>query len=60
MMILQASVFYCVNAGFEEPCHLSPPIVSGVCHNLEGNVAEFNDAISAFGPDEGLACNLFV
>ncbi|TFK67860.1 hypothetical protein BDN72DRAFT_73863 [Pluteus cervinus] len=43
---LAQSVFYCVDANFAGDCHLSPAITgTNVCHNLEGNVAEFNDQI---------------
>ncbi|TFK67858.1 hypothetical protein BDN72DRAFT_879381 [Pluteus cervinus] len=55
-----AAVYYCTNANWGGDCHHSPPITTiNVCHNLEGGVAEFNDAISSFGPDQGLVCVAF-
>ncbi|TFK72122.1 hypothetical protein BDN72DRAFT_836729 [Pluteus cervinus] len=53
------AVFYCTDVNWQGTCHHSPPIVGGVCHNMEGGVEQFNNAISSFGPDEFITCLVF-
>ncbi|KAJ7111921.1 hypothetical protein C8R44DRAFT_882952 [Mycena epipterygia] len=53
---IQGTVFVCVNAGFEGPCasfHGS----SGQCVAFS---SDFDNVISAFGPDSGQDCFIFV
>ncbi|TFK72120.1 hypothetical protein BDN72DRAFT_855751 [Pluteus cervinus] len=57
-----SEVFYCTDINYGGNCHHSPKITAnpaGVCHNMKGDVAQFNDAISSFGPDEDLLCTVF-
>ncbi|TFK67857.1 hypothetical protein BDN72DRAFT_898618 [Pluteus cervinus] len=54
-----STVYFCTDINWGGTCHQSPPIVTGVCHNLLGGVAQFNDQISSFGPDHNVYCTLF-
>ncbi|TFK72124.1 hypothetical protein BDN72DRAFT_895104 [Pluteus cervinus] len=60
--LADSAVFYCTDINWGGNCHHSPPITAdqqGVCHNMKGDVAQFNDAISSFGPDGDLSCTVF-
>ncbi|KAK7051757.1 hypothetical protein R3P38DRAFT_2857227 [Favolaschia claudopus] len=52
----QGNVFVCVDAGFNPPCQTFHGN-SGQCVNFP---AEFNDDITAVGPDSGQDCFFFI
>ena len=49
------NVYFCTDSGFGGACNLFG-VDSSVCYNVPDG---FNDAISAFGPDKGIGCEIF-
>jgi hypothetical protein len=49
------NVYFCVNDGWVEPCDLFA-VDDNICYDVPN---DFNRNISAFGPDEGIACILY-
>ncbi|KAG8681858.1 hypothetical protein FRC11_000579, partial [Ceratobasidium sp. 423] len=53
---ISGGVYFCTDANFKGQCLFVSGFVENQCVNF-GN--EFNDKVTSFGPDKGLACLLY-
>ncbi|CAE7109615.1 unnamed protein product [Rhizoctonia solani] len=53
---ISGGVYFCAEANFKAPCLFVSGFAENQCVNF-GN--EFNDKVTSFGPDKGLACLLY-